>query len=106
MSRLTPREWEYLRWRALGLTISEAAVQMDVSLNTVRRHGSNVFAKLTVSSLQDALRAVGWLVVPNHAAGTGTSPVAESTPVVSRPPGPSRLSAAPASASASGPRAA
>jgi DNA-binding CsgD family transcriptional regulator len=74
IAMLTVRQLETLRWLALGLSQSEAAREMGIGEATVQKHSSIAFAKLSmpeapVASLIDALRAVGWLVVPEAPEG-------------------------------------
>ncbi len=53
---ITPRELEVLEWMARGLSNQEIAAQMFVSLNTVKTHASNVFAKLGVQRRTQAIQ--------------------------------------------------
>lgn len=70
MAPLTPRQWEVLRELALGWSYSESAGHLGITPATVRHHVSGtenevgIYARLGVSSLTEALRAVGWLRVP------------------------------------------
>lgn len=43
---LTPREKELLRWLGEGMSNPEIALQMMISITTVRTHLNNVYAKL------------------------------------------------------------
>ena len=61
---LSPREYEYIWLRAKGLTMDEMAIEMDCSVSTVKTYCEKVHRKLRVNSTVDALRALGWLVVP------------------------------------------
>jgi DNA-binding NarL/FixJ family response regulator len=59
VERLTPREHEVLRYIAQGLTNSEIAAALVVSLATVKFHVEHVIAKLGVADrTQAAVRAV------------------------------------------------
>ncbi len=53
---ITPRELEVLEWMARGLSNQEIADRMFVSLNTVKTHASNVFAKLGVQRRTQAIQ--------------------------------------------------
>ena len=53
---ITPRELEVLEWMARGLSNQEIAAQLFVSLNTVKTHASNVFAKLGVQRRTQAIQ--------------------------------------------------
>jgi LuxR family maltose regulon positive regulatory protein len=52
---LSEREWEALRLLAEGLSYQEIAAAMFLSLNTVKTHLKNVYAKLGVHERQDAV---------------------------------------------------
>lgn len=45
---LSPREMEVLQLMAAGLSNQEIAEALFVSLNTIKTHGANIFAKLDV----------------------------------------------------------
>lgn len=51
---LTSREREVLRLLNMGLSRQEMAQEMDVSLNTVKTHVSNLYNKLGVTNREDA----------------------------------------------------
>jgi len=53
---ITPRELEVLEWMARGLSNQEIAERMFVSLNTVKTHASNVFAKLGAQRRTQAIQ--------------------------------------------------
>lgn len=55
-SLLTPRETEVLRLVALALTNVQIAARLGISEGTVKRHLTNLFAKLQATSRLDALR--------------------------------------------------
>lgn len=55
---LTPREWDVLDLLRAGLATREIAGRLFVSPVTVRRHRSDIFRKLGVSSLEEALELV------------------------------------------------
>lgn len=52
---LTRREWELLRFVALGLRNAEIAERMNISTYTVRNHLSNIFEKLGARSRTHAV---------------------------------------------------
>ncbi|MEZ4564859.1 MAG: LuxR C-terminal-related transcriptional regulator [Thermomicrobiales bacterium] len=61
---LTVREVEVLAALAQRLTYGEIAERMFISLNTVKRHASNIYAKLGVTGRRAALRRaeeLGWV---------------------------------------------
>lgn len=65
LPRLTEREWQVLREMALGATQVEAARRLKLtSAQNVKNHLAITFAKLNANSLNEALRVVGWLVIP------------------------------------------
>ncbi len=53
---LTRREQEVLQLIADGLTNQEIADKLFITLNTVKRHNSNIFRKLEVSNRREAFR--------------------------------------------------
>lgn len=53
---ITPREYEVLRLIAQGLSNQEIAAQLFVSLNTVKTHAANVFAKLDAQRRTQAVQ--------------------------------------------------
>jgi len=60
---LTSREEEILRLMAEGLTNQEIANELVISLYTVKRHATNIYNKLNVSSRRQAVRAAQQLGV-------------------------------------------
>ena len=52
---LTQREVEVLRLIALGKSNREIAVELTISLNTVLRHVSHIFAKTGVANRTEAV---------------------------------------------------
>lgn len=52
---LTDREWEILRLAARGKQQGEIAMSLDIAVNTVKNHFRNIYAKLEVRSLTEAL---------------------------------------------------
>ena len=52
---LTPRQTEILVFLKKGYSYQEIADVLGVSLNTIRKHVSNIYAKLKVSSRQQAI---------------------------------------------------
>lgn len=62
---VTAREAEVLYWISEGKTNPEIAIIIDASLNTVKKHAINLFAKLGVETRTSAARlALGVLVPP------------------------------------------
>ena len=61
---LSPREYEYLRLRGLGFRFDDIAREMDISLSTAKTYCEKVHRKLRVTNTIDALRAMGWVTVP------------------------------------------
>lgn len=53
---ITPREYEVLQGIAEGLSNQEIAARMFVSLNTIKSHTSNLFAKLDVQRRTQAVQ--------------------------------------------------
>jgi LuxR family maltose regulon positive regulatory protein len=52
---LSPRELEILRLLPSGLTMEDIASQLIISVNTVRSHLKNIYAKLDVHSRHEAV---------------------------------------------------
>jgi DNA-binding CsgD family transcriptional regulator len=61
---LRPRQ--VLRLLALGLTHEQAAHQLGITRHTIKNHLTFVYEQLDVPTLVDALRVLGWLVVPDE----------------------------------------
>lgn len=61
---LTPREELVLRRRALGRTNLEVAEDLGITEQTAKNHAVSAYRKLGALCLVDALRELGWLVVP------------------------------------------
>lgn len=59
---LTPREWEVLRLAARGKQHGEIALALEIAVNTVKNHFRNIYYKLGVRSLTEALVKLndGW----------------------------------------------
>jgi DNA-binding CsgD family transcriptional regulator len=77
---LSEREIEVLRLLAAGLSNKEIAGQLYLSVNTVKVHLRNIFAKLDVQSRTEAtLVAIqrGWVIVPQSSPG---EPAVERAP--------------------------
>jgi DNA-binding NarL/FixJ family response regulator len=55
---LTPKEKEVLKALAKGLRYKEIAVQLDVSIETIRSHARRIYEKLQVQSRTEALNKV------------------------------------------------
>jgi DNA-binding CsgD family transcriptional regulator len=53
---LTAREAEVLYWISEGKTNPEIAIILDSSINTVKKHANNLFAKLGVETRTAAAR--------------------------------------------------
>jgi DNA-binding CsgD family transcriptional regulator/GAF domain-containing protein len=64
--RLTPTETQLAALLTQGLTLSEAATRMSVSINTVKTHLKQLFAKTTTRRQADLLRFI--LQFPPHVA--------------------------------------
>jgi CheY-like chemotaxis protein/DNA-binding CsgD family transcriptional regulator len=62
---LTAREAEVLYWMAEGKTNPEIAIILDASLNTVKKHANNLFAKLGVETRTGAARLALSVLSPN-----------------------------------------
>jgi len=61
---LAPRELEYLRYKAMGQTIVQIAICMEISESTTKMYLERSYRKLGVNSAIDAFRVLGWLKVP------------------------------------------
>ncbi len=65
---LTPREWDVIRCVAAGMSNTETAGVLWVTLATVRKHLENIYAKLGVRSRTAALAKLGPHVVGGRQA--------------------------------------
>ena len=61
---LTAREAEVLYWIAEGKTNPEIAIILESSVNTVKKHANNIFAKLGVEARTGAARAALFVLNP------------------------------------------
>lgn len=65
---LTGREFEVLRLRATeGLPLKAVAHRLGLTEQTAKNHSARAFAKLGVSSLVEAMRALGWVAALPYA---------------------------------------
>jgi DNA-binding CsgD family transcriptional regulator len=64
---LTPTEEIVLRRKAMGDQADQIAHQLGIASQTVKNHLGSIYAKTNSGCLVDALRAVGWLQVPEDA---------------------------------------
>jgi DNA-binding NarL/FixJ family response regulator len=62
--KLTPRQYMFVKYRALGHTFDAAAQLLEMSSSTAERDLRAVHEKLDASCDSDIWRALGWLVVP------------------------------------------
>jgi DNA-binding response OmpR family regulator/DNA-binding CsgD family transcriptional regulator len=63
---VTAREAEVLYWISEGKTNPEIAIIIDASLNTVKKHAINLFAKLGVETRTAAARLALGVLTPQH----------------------------------------
>ena len=63
--RLTPRQYEAIRLRALGLPVVEVSRQMGVARSSVFRLTTDAQNRLGVDGLLGVWRELGWLRVPD-----------------------------------------
>jgi CheY-like chemotaxis protein/DNA-binding CsgD family transcriptional regulator len=63
---VTAREAEVLYWISEGKTNPEIAIIIDASLNTVKKHAINLFAKLGVETRTSAARLALGVLVPSR----------------------------------------
>jgi DNA-binding CsgD family transcriptional regulator len=61
---LTAREAEVLYWITEGKTNPEIAIILDSSINTVKKHANNLFAKIGVETRTSAARAALQVLSP------------------------------------------
>jgi len=54
-SELTPKETEVLKWLVDGYSYKMIAAELEVSLDTVRTHIKNIYRKLQVNSMSEAV---------------------------------------------------
>ena len=89
-AELSERELEILRLLATGVSNKEIAAQLFLSINTVKVHLRNIFAKLNVQSRTEAtLTAIqrGWVVVPGTTVPSMTLPAKrDAAPLVREEP--------------------
>jgi DNA-binding NarL/FixJ family response regulator len=65
--RLSPRQYEAMRERALGWTWSRIEAEMGISRNTLSIHIAEAKARYEAIDETDVWRALGWLRVPEAA---------------------------------------
>lgn len=63
---LTPRQREVLRAIAVTGSGVAAARTLGITYQTLRNHLNEAYSRLGVDGIIPALRAVGWLVVPEE----------------------------------------
>ena len=83
---LSKREQEILELVARGLTNQEIARDLVITLNTVKVHLRNIFAKLEASSRTEAIvkaAQAGWIVVDGVAEADEMAPSAPALPAAS-----------------------
>lgn len=61
---LTLRQWQTLRLLALGYSYKQVAALDGISRESVAQLVHRTYVRLDAETLVDALRAVGWLIVP------------------------------------------
>ncbi len=55
LGNLTQRQWEILQLASQGKQQGEIALLLNISLHTVKNHFRNIYQKLQVHTLRDAL---------------------------------------------------
>lgn len=70
MKPLTPRQRQVIALRASGLTIKETADRLTLSDAAIKNHSCAAYQRLAVENLTEALRALGWLTVPEEAVAS------------------------------------
>jgi len=86
---LTEREKEILCMVTTGITNREIAYKLSISVNTVKVHLRNTFAKLGAESRTEATMIAvreGWVAVPETDEGRETSASSQPPPVAPEPP--------------------
>ena len=63
-NHLTARERQVIGFSADGLTAYEVASLLGIQERTIHFHKANIYRKLGVNSMIEAVKALGWLVVP------------------------------------------
>ncbi len=61
---LTPHQERVLRLRARGMTNAEVAYELGIGIQTDKNHQAHIYARLNVTNLVAAFRALGWMTVP------------------------------------------
>jgi DNA-binding CsgD family transcriptional regulator len=64
-SPLTLREYQAMQLSARGCALKEIAEAMGISVHTVKQLRYGAFRRLDATCLQEAMIALGWLVVPD-----------------------------------------
>ena len=66
--RLSPQELRVMVLLANGHTIDTAAIEMDISSQTVKNHAGSAYKKLRVKNRYGAFLELGWLTPPGMRA--------------------------------------
>jgi DNA-binding CsgD family transcriptional regulator len=85
-SRISRREREVLAAIAYCGDQRRAAIRLGIADQTVKNHLTNIYRRLGVHGIIDALYAVGWLRVPNDLRALGTGADASGSAVASPAP--------------------